>query len=120
MWGNSDVSSASGALRGIFNSFEPVTQTYGNLLKYANKDGRRTGHNFALGSKPATSTINVRQSSLFSSMLSINKFATEKWEEETNFNHQEEVTIRTLDDFIVSHPITAEKRNLFEARYARI
>lgn len=95
---------------GEIHSFEPVKRSYGILSEHASQDPAWKAHNFALGSKPGTATINVLQSSTLSSMLNVNKFATRKWAEDTQFSHQEEVTVRTLDDFIADNRSIGEKR----------
>jgi len=95
---------------GEIHSFEPVKRSYGKLSEYAADDPAWKAHNFALGNEPGTAKINVLRSSTLSSMLSINKFATQKWVDDTQFSHQEVVDVRTLDDFITEHHAIADKR----------
>jgi FkbM family methyltransferase len=95
---------------GEIHSFEPVKSSYSKLSEHASRDRAWRVHNFALGNKPGTAKINVLHSSTLSSMLNINSFATRKWVDDTQFSHQEEVTVRTLDDFIADHDGIANKR----------
>jgi FkbM family methyltransferase len=95
---------------GEIHSFEPVKRPFARLSEHAGADPAWKTHNFALGNKPGTAKINILHSSTLSSMLTINHFATQKWADDTQFSHQEEVTVRTLDDFIADHSGIADKR----------
>jgi FkbM family methyltransferase len=98
--------------RGEIHSFEPVKRSYGKLLECAINDPTWMAYNFALGSKSGTAQINVLHSSSLSSMLNVNKFATKKWVDDTQLSHQEEVMVRTLDEFIAGQNAIANK-NMF-------
>ena len=87
---------------GAIHSFEPVKQSFNELTQVARSDHKWYVHNFGLGESRSSALINVSQMSVFSSLLPLNRYASELFSGESRVNHQEQVEIDTLDNFLAS------------------
>jgi len=83
--------------KGKLYSFEPVDAAYEKLSKVSASDNNWFSFNFALGAQPGEGMINVSDFSSFSSILEVNKYATERWTDSA-VTHQQKTEIRTLDE----------------------
>ncbi len=82
--------------RGKIYSFEPVNAAYKKLVRASRPDKNWLTFNFALGSKSGETLINVSSSSDFSSILEVNDYARERWEN-SQITHQQTIEVKTLD-----------------------
>jgi len=80
-------------------SFEPIPSAYQTLAAKARADGNWDAHNFALGAAPERTTINVANSSVFSSLLSTTHAAAE-FSETAVATHPETIEVRTLNEVV--------------------
>jgi FkbM family methyltransferase len=79
-------------------SFEPLSSEFRTLAQKAQADGNWEVNNCGLGSEPATATINVSDSSTYSSILAMKDVAT-RHDAAAASRRQETIQIRTLDEF---------------------
>jgi FkbM family methyltransferase len=83
--------------RGKIVSFEPIAAEYQTLAAKATADGNWDTNNFALGAKSESATINVADSSVFSSILPSTTAAV-KFNATAAVSRTEMIQVRTLDD----------------------
>jgi len=79
-------------------SFEPLASEFRTLSQKAQADGNWEVNNYALGSASGTATINVSDSSTYSSILTMKEVAT-RHDAAAVSKRQEAIQIRTLDEF---------------------
>jgi FkbM family methyltransferase len=78
-------------------SFEPVSENYSRLTAVAASDDRWATQKLALGSKPASMTINVTAQTTLSSFLPFNSAGRSMFGEKTEIKGTETVEVDTLD-----------------------
>jgi FkbM family methyltransferase len=83
---------------GQIESFEPVTSVFHTLAQTARSDHHWNVHNLALGVEPGKATINISDSSVFSSLLPTTNAAT-TFAETAASRRTEEIEVSTLDHF---------------------
>ncbi len=83
---------------GQIESFEPVASVFNTLAEAARSDPRWNVHNLALGTEPGKATINISDSSVFSSLLPTTNAAT-AFAETAASRRTEEIEVSTLDHF---------------------
>lgn len=86
-----------GGYAGRITSFEPVSTPFRQLEGVAGADGNWEVKNCALGAEKGQMTINVAESTLFSSALAIKKSAAD-WHGGAKYTRTESVPMLTLDD----------------------
>jgi FkbM family methyltransferase len=89
--------------QGKIISFEPVRAVYETLSEMAANDDNWETRNFALGATAGSATINVADSSVFSSMLP-STAAAGQFAESSAVTRTETIEIKTLDDVVVGEP----------------
>ena len=87
--------------RGKISSFEPVKSAYESLSTRASADRNWEVNNFALGASAGEATINVSDSSVFSSILPSNG-ELKKFDSGSAVSHTEVIKVKTLDDVAAS------------------
>ena len=83
---------------GQIESFEPVSSVFQTLANTARSDPHWNVHNMALGVAPGKASINVSDSTVFSSMLQTTN-AAEAFAETAVSHRTEEIDVGTLDEF---------------------
>ncbi len=83
--------------RGKIVSFEPVNSAYKSLSGRARADGNWDANNFALGAAAGETTINVADSSVFSSILPSTGELTQ-FDGGSAVTHTERIRLKTLDE----------------------
>ncbi|TAN42047.1 MAG: FkbM family methyltransferase [Nitrospirae bacterium] len=83
--------------KGRIVSFEPVKSVFNVLKEKCDKDDRWDCYNLALGDKKEEKTINVYQSTVFSSFLQANEYSKNIWQSLENVT-PEVVNVVRLDD----------------------
>ncbi len=78
-------------------SFEPVLSAFQELAARAEADGNWEAYNVALGAAPGEAAIHVSDYSVFSSILTLTRAATE-FDRHAAVGRKETITVRTLDD----------------------
>lgn len=78
-------------------SFEPVSSVFTRLQQTAAGDGKWHCHAVALGDEPGAKTINVYQSTVFSSFLNASDYSKGIWTSLNNVT-PEDVQVARLDD----------------------
>jgi FkbM family methyltransferase len=84
--------------RGKIISFEPLGSEFQRLATIANADSNWEAYNFALGAASGDATINVSDSSVFSSIQTLNSAAIE-FDSGAVVRRTETIKMRTLDEF---------------------
>lgn len=95
--------------QGEILSFEPQKQAYQQLCAAAAPDPKWQAFHFALGEEPGTTTINLSQNSHSSSLLQMMDSHLESAPESVYIG-QEEIEVRTLNDFWREHGSTYTDR----------
>ena len=83
--------------KGKIISFEPLSTAFKTLIKRSEGDPAWEIHNFALGDKNETASINIAGNSFSSSLLDILPSHTKSAPESVYVGH-EEIKVKTLDD----------------------
>lgn len=83
---------------GDIYSFEPVSDAFKMLSLASSSDNKWHVYNIALGSSSGEALINVSKHTVFSSLLSPSDYALGRWSE-SQVDHQEKISIRTLDEW---------------------
>ena len=83
---------------GMIHSFEPVKKTYAALAEKAARDPHWKAHNFALGKAAGRATINVYDTSQFSSFLQSSDFGRDRFGD-MRLSGAEQVEVKTFDAF---------------------
>ena len=99
--------------RGKIYSFEPVKAAYEVLKRASESDDKWFVFDFALGAASGEALINVSGFSSFSSILDVNEYALERWED-SEVTHQQEISIRTLDNCASEGLIDCDSRLLLK------
>lgn len=87
--------------QGMIYSFEPVKSAYQKLLKASEGDPNWKVFNLALGDKEQVAQINTpTKSTVFSSLLSNNKYSEERFGKFFCEVTKEEVSVKELDKFV--------------------
>jgi len=86
--------------KGKVISFEPVSTVFDKLKNAAAADPQWDVYNVALGSQNDTQTLNVSQSSVFSSFLKINNYCHDRFGANADTIRQEVVSVRRLDEML--------------------
>lgn len=97
--------------KGGVYSFEPVADAYAKLEEVSAKDEQWHTFNFALGSEPGESYINVSNSTSFSSLLTPSDYALDHWEN-SHVDHKQKIFIKTLSD-CYSEGMFPESKRIF-------
>src|ERR1041385_7896858 len=85
--------------RGEIHSFEPHSGAFRELQGAAVHDSRWVCHNFGLGEHETTATLHIAHESVFNSLLSPLRTGSSSDESSASAS-EEEVRVRTLDQFI--------------------
>ena len=80
-------------------SFEPLNDAFDVLKRHCDNDNNWYAYRLALGSTPDTRTMNQCASSDFSSLLSPNRYAENRFGRRTRITSQEEIQVSTLAQF---------------------
>ena len=99
--------------RGRIYSFEPVDAAFEKLISVSSLDDDWNAFNFALGAEPGDALINVSNFSSFSSILDVNEYALDRWED-SEVTHQQEISIRTLDNCASEGLVDCDSRLLLK------
>ena len=86
--------------QGKILSFEPIPAVFNELQNAAVSDPQWDVFNLALGSQDTTLTLNVSQSSVFSSFLKTNDYCHERFGANADGATQEIVSVKRLDNLI--------------------
>lgn len=92
-------------------SFEPQSGAYQQLRAAAAADAKWQVYNYAFGELPGTTTINLSQNSHSSSLLPMLAAHLES-APESAYIGQEEIEVRTLDEFWQEHGTTYSDRTI--------
>jgi len=84
---------------GMIHSFEPVKGTYAILRDKAARDPRWKAYDFALGGRAGRATINVSDTSQFSSFFQSNEFGRDNFGD-MRLSRTEQVEVKTFDEFL--------------------
>lgn len=84
---------------GYIASFEPVKSVYDKLEMMAKEDDKWLCYNLALGDKKEKKTLNVYESTIFSSFLEVNEYSKNIWQSLDNVV-PEIVDVVRLDDIL--------------------
>lgn len=84
---------------GQIRSFEPLSSVFPILSAAAEGDDQWQVYNFALGAVSGQSTINVSESTVFSSLLPVSSAAA-AYADTAVSNHTETIEVRTLDEVL--------------------
>lgn len=82
---------------GTILSFEPVVSVFENLQKAASSDPDWHVYNCALGSREGEQSINVSESTVFSSLLSSNEYCSQHFGAHAVGTRAESVSVRRAD-----------------------
>ena len=94
-------------------SFEPVEAAFNKLHSVSAGDPNWQIFNFALGAEPAEAYINVSEFTSFSSLLTPSDYALGHWKN-SRVDHQQKITIRTLDQCFEEELIPASEAILLK------
>jgi FkbM family methyltransferase len=83
--------------KGDIVSFEPVKAVFAELVTAASSDPKWAAKNFALGDTPGSTTINVSELSVFSSMMSLTPAAA-SFDKKSAVVRTEQISIAKMDD----------------------
>ncbi len=83
---------------GRIASFEPLTDAYGELVKRSESDHTWLAFKLALGSSSQPAIINTHAASEFSSLLTANKYAHERFRWRARTTGTQEVAMQTLEN----------------------
>jgi FkbM family methyltransferase len=87
----------SNGYTGRIVSFEPVSATYNRLAERSRSDPNWQVHNMALGSEKQTLEIKIMGGDQFSSLLSMNTYGRDKFEDQAVVKGIESVPVERLD-----------------------
>jgi FkbM family methyltransferase len=98
---------------GQIHSFEPVSSVYEKLAVSASDDPNWHVHKLAIGSQDSTQTINVSDSTMFSSFFKTNEYCIEHFGGKTIGTMGEVVSVRRLDKLLDEIVPDIESRRVF-------
>jgi FkbM family methyltransferase len=99
--------------KGKILSFEPINAVFNKLRNAAAADRQWDVYNVALGSQNGSQTINVYQSSVFSSFLKINAYCHDRFGANAANVRREVVSVRRLDDLMQEIEPEANGKRIF-------
>jgi len=99
--------------KGKVISFEPVSTVFDKLQNAAAVDPQWDVYNLALGSRNGTQTLNVSQSSVFSSFLKINDYCHDRFGSNAETIREEVVPVRRLDEVLEQLVPEANRARIF-------
>lgn len=94
-------------------SFEPVAIVFEDLAEAASTDPNWHVYKLALGSHDSIQTINVSDSSVFSSLLRTNDYCIEHFGDRAQGKREEVVSVRRLDDVLEATGRDIENKRIF-------
>jgi len=89
--------------KGTIHSFEPASTIYSQLKDISKNDAKWHTHKLALGDSCVEKTINITNSSDFTSFLQPSQFGNESYKSNLELSHQETVEVSTIDTFLEKH-----------------
>lgn len=99
--------------KGNIFSFEPVSSSFEILSEKCKNDKKWTVFRYALGSKEELKSINVAQSSHFSSFHNPNDYSKNQFEVDTVLENTEKVEVKKLDSIFNELLNGIDKPNVF-------
>jgi FkbM family methyltransferase len=99
--------------RGEIYSFEPVSSVFEKLAEAASADPKWHVYKLALGSQEATQTINVSDSTVFSSLLKTNNYCVQRFGDSSRGRKEEVVSIKRLDELLETIAPDIENKRVF-------
>lgn len=94
-------------------SFEPVAFVFEKLAKAASTDPNWHVYKLALGSQESTQTINVSDSTDFSSLLRTNDYCIHRFGDRAQGKREEVVSVRRLDELLEKIAPDIENKRIF-------
>jgi FkbM family methyltransferase len=94
-------------------SFEPVSSVFQKLAEAASADPKWHVYRLALGSEEATQTINVSDSTVFSSLLKTNNYCVQRFGDSSQGTREEVVSIKRLAELLDTIAPDIENKRVF-------